>query len=42
LAAGEASGPNDDDDFHFLTPGPTAPGATASGPRSVVRIPKRS
>ncbi|CAB4192476.1 hypothetical protein UFOVP1236_39 [uncultured Caudovirales phage] len=41
LAAGEASGPNPDDDFDFLTPGPSAAGDIARGPRSVVRIPKR-
>jgi hypothetical protein len=41
FAAGEASGPNPDDDFDFLTPAPSAAGDIASGPRSVVRIPKR-
>lgn len=41
LAPGESDGTNDDDAFHFLTPAPAGPGGTDSGPRQLVRIPKR-
>jgi hypothetical protein len=41
LGPGDTDGPNPDEEFDFIAPSPPGPGEAQTGPRHVVRIPKK-